>query len=85
MLRYIVAALLGIIFAGPALADELIMVKSQRSAPETLDRLQKIVKDDGFFIVARVAHSEAAKGAGLTLMAYNGRWKVLASVGITFS
>ena len=27
----------------------------------------------------------AQKGAGLTLMAYNGRWKVICSVGITFS
>jgi hypothetical protein len=27
----------------------------------------------------------AQKGAGLTLEAYNGRWKVLCSVGITFS
>lgn len=27
----------------------------------------------------------AFKGAGLTLMAYNGRWKVLSAIGITFS
>ena len=32
-----------------------------------------------------VATFAAFKGAGLTLMAYNGRWKVLAQVGITFS
>lgn len=32
-----------------------------------------------------VATFAAQKGAGLTLMAYNGRWKVLSSVGITFS
>ncbi len=67
MLKYVVAAMLGAIFARPALAEELIMVKSQRNVPETLDRLQMIVKGDGFFIVARVPHSEAAKDAGLTL------------------
>lgn len=32
-----------------------------------------------------VATFAAQKGAGVTLMAYNGRWKVLGSVGITFS
>jgi hypothetical protein len=32
-----------------------------------------------------VATFAAQKGAGLTLMAYNARWKVLSSVGITFS
>ena len=48
-------------------ADDLIAVKSTASVPQTLDKLQKIVSDAGFFIVARVPHSEAAKGAGLTL------------------
>ena len=32
-----------------------------------------------------VATFAAQKGAGLTMMAFNGRWKVLCSVGITFS
>jgi hypothetical protein len=32
-----------------------------------------------------VATFAAQKGAGLTLMAFNGRWKVICSVGITFS
>jgi hypothetical protein len=32
-----------------------------------------------------VATFAAFKGAGLTLMAFNGRWKVLCSVGITFT
>lgn len=52
---------------GPARADELISVKSGKPVGETLDRLQTIVQDDGFFIVGRVPHGEAAKGAGLTL------------------
>jgi len=67
MLKYIAAAMLLVTFVRAAHAEDLIAVKSQRSVPETLDRLQKIVKDNGFFIVGRVPHSEAAKGAGLTL------------------
>lgn len=34
---------------------------------------------------AAVATFAAFKGAGLTLMAYNGRWKVLSQIGITFT
>ena len=67
MLRIILAACLAVMFGGTALADDLIAVKSGKSVSQTLDRLQKLVTDDGFFIVARVPHSEAAKGAGLTL------------------
>lgn len=53
--------------SGIARADDLIVAKSAKPVGETLDRLQAIVKADGFFIVARVPHSEAAKGAGLSL------------------
>ena len=67
MLRIVIAACLAVLFGGAALADDLIAVKSGVSVPQTLDRLQKLVSDAGFFIVARVPHSEAAKGAGLTL------------------
>ncbi len=67
MLKYIAAAMLLVTFVRMAHADEFIAVKDQRSVPETFDRLQKIVKDDGFFIVGHVPHSEAAKDAGLTL------------------
>ncbi len=42
-------------------------MKSARPVKEILDRLQKLVTDEGFFIVGRVPHSDAAKGAGLTL------------------
>ena len=68
MLRYFLAVGLIIGMSVQARADDLIAVKSTKSVSETLDRLKKIVSDDGFFIVARVPHSEAAKGAGLTLL-----------------
>lgn len=67
MFRILAVAVLSLGFVGQALADDLITVKSGLPVTATLDRLQNIVKDDGFFIVARVPHSEAAKGAGLTL------------------
>ena len=67
MFRITIAACMAVIFGGAAVADDLIAVKSGKSVPQTLDRLQKLVTDDGFFVVGRVPHSEAAKGAGLTL------------------
>jgi uncharacterized protein (DUF302 family) len=53
--------------AASARAETLITFKSRLTVHGILDRLQKIVVDKGYFIVARVPHSEAAKGAGLTL------------------
>lgn len=67
MLKFLAVAAVLLGFVGQARADDLITVKSALPVHATLDRLQKIVSDDGFFIVARVPHSEAAKGAGLTL------------------
>ena len=67
MSRAILAFCLALGLVTLARADDLIAVKSGASVPQTLDRLQKIVSDAGFIIVARVPHSEAAKGAGLTL------------------
>ena len=67
MFKYLIVAVLLLSLIGQAQADDLITVKSTQTVHATLERLQKIVSDDGFFIVARVLHSEAAKGAGLTL------------------
>ena len=67
MFRITIAACMAVMFGGAAIADDLIAVKSGKSVPQTLDRLQKLVTDDGFSVVGRVPHSEAAKGAGLTL------------------
>jgi uncharacterized protein (DUF302 family) len=69
MLRYLLAACLMLAVSTQArAADDLIAVKSAMPVKETLDRLQKLVTDDGFFVVARVPHSDAAKGAGLALL-----------------
>ena len=46
---------------------QMLAVKSPHPVKDTLDRLQKYVTEHGFFVVARVPHSEAAKGAGLEL------------------
>ncbi|POR40442.1 DUF302 domain-containing protein [Methylobacterium sp. V23] len=67
MLKVLITALVFVTLGANARADDLIAVKSTRPVKETLDRLQKLVTDDGFFIVGRVPHSEAAKDAGLTL------------------
>ena len=67
MRKMVIAVVSALVFCGAAVADDLIAVKSGASVPQTLDKLQKLVSDAGFFIVARVPHSEAAKGAGLTL------------------
>ena len=67
MLKTFIVACATLAISASAHADDLIRVKSGKPVKETLDTLQKIVTDDGFFIVGRVPHSEAAKGAGLTL------------------
>lgn len=62
-----VGVLLALAFSTPARADDLIVVKSGRAVKETLDRLQGLVTEAGFAVIARVPHSEAAKGVGLSL------------------
>lgn len=67
MLKIFAAACLAVFVNSAAFADDLIAIKSSVPVSQSLDKLQKIVSDAGYFIVARVPHSEAAKGAGLTL------------------
>jgi len=67
MLRAFVAAWIVASSCGASLANDLIEVKSSRSVKETVDRLEQLVKDAGFVVVARVPHSAAASAAGLTL------------------
>lgn len=50
-----------------ARADDLLTAKSSHPGMETLDRVEAAAKSAGFFIVARVDHSGAAEGVGLTL------------------
>ena len=66
MKRLIIAAAL-LLSAHAARAEELLVVKSNHTVMETLDRVETAAKAGGFFIVARVDHSGAAEGAGLKL------------------
>ena len=48
-------------------AEGLITKPSSHSVKETMDKLEKIVKNKGFNVAARVNHAAAAKTKGLTL------------------
>jgi len=48
-------------------AEGLINKTSSHSVKETMDRFEKIVKDKGFNVVARVNHAAAAIKSGSTL------------------
>ncbi len=48
-------------------AEGLIVKISNHSVQETMDRFEKIVKDKGFNVAARVNHSAAAVKSGSTL------------------
>jgi uncharacterized protein (DUF302 family) len=48
-------------------ADGLISKTSSHSVKETMDRFERIVKEKGFNIAARVNHAAAAKKSGATL------------------
>lgn len=50
-------------------AEGLINKVSSHSVKETMDRFEKIVKDKGFNVVARVNHAAAAVKSGSTLRA----------------
>jgi uncharacterized protein (DUF302 family) len=67
MLRAVVAVWIAVSFCGVSSANDLIEVKSPRSVNETVNRLEGLVKDAGFVVVARVPHSAAALAEGLTL------------------
>lgn len=58
----------GLVFATAVFAaDGLITVKSQRSAPETMDRLEEIVKERGLKVFARIDHAAGAASVGKEL------------------
>ncbi len=50
-------------------ADGLIAVKSSYSAKDTMDRLEKIVKERGLNVFARIDHAAGASRVGKTLRA----------------
>lgn len=48
-------------------ADGLISLKSPHSAPETMDRLEEIVKERGLKVFARIDHAAGAAAIGTQL------------------
>jgi uncharacterized protein (DUF302 family) len=69
MKKLIVVSLLSLFFMGAALADKagLVTKKSNHSAEQTIDRLQKILKKKGIIIFARVSHTKGAKNVKIPL------------------
>lgn len=65
-----ICAVFGLLFfvAGYAWgADGLVMVKSAHAPGETIDRLEKLVKEKGLTVFARVDHAGGAAKVGKTL------------------
>jgi uncharacterized protein (DUF302 family) len=48
-------------------ADGLVRVLSAFEPGETMNRLEKVIKDKGLTVFARIDHAEGAKAAGLAL------------------
>lgn len=69
MTRTICMALASLFLAWPAnaAAAELIKKKSPYSVEETLDRLEKALKEKNIVVVVRVDHARNAESAGLKL------------------
>ncbi|MCP5155579.1 MAG: DUF302 domain-containing protein [Ectothiorhodospiraceae bacterium] len=60
--------MLALVLAGLVQADASLVVKrSANSVQATIDRLESIVRDKGFSVVARVDHAAAAAKVGQTL------------------
>ncbi len=58
----------GILLMLPAQAAQgLVAMSSSHGVAETVDRLEKIVTDAGFNVIARVNHGKAAKGVDIDL------------------
>ena len=68
MKRLIIVLAIFFLSTTAALAAEGMITKtSSHSVQKTMDRFEKIVKDKGFTVVARVNHAAAAKQSGDTL------------------
>jgi len=60
--------LLGLLLALPAYAaDGMIVLGSHYGVAKTVDRLENIVTNAGFNVIARVNHGKAAKNVGVDL------------------
>lgn len=79
------AGVLAATLAAPVVGTDdgkVILITSNTASAHTLTATGLLQTGTAFVNVATFA---AQKGAGLTLMAYQGKWNVLGSVGITFS
>ena len=65
MIRFVLA--LFVFASAPAAAEELLAVKGAATVAGTLDRLEAVVKANGFSVVARVDHAANAERVGLEL------------------
>jgi len=64
-MKQLAIGLIPLVLAGVALAEEPLVVKpSENSVDVTLDRLEAIVAEKGFRVVARVDHAAAADEVG---------------------
>lgn len=66
-MKNLVFALTILLFSNFSFADTMITKTSNNSVAETLNKLEKIVAEKGFGIVARVNHAAAAEKSGLSL------------------
>lgn len=65
--RFLLAAALSALVSVAGAADGLVSVKSPRSAKETMDRLEGLVKQRGLSVFARIDHAAGAAKVGKSL------------------
>jgi uncharacterized protein (DUF302 family) len=66
-IRFLAAAALSAVVLQASAADGLVAVKSPHGAKATMDKLEKIVRDKGLNIFARIDHAAGAAKVGKTL------------------
>ncbi len=70
-LTKVLSVALVLCFSGVAVAeasdDDMVSKKSHHDVATTLDRLEKIVKEKGITVMARVDHAKNAQGVGMEL------------------
>jgi uncharacterized protein (DUF302 family) len=65
--RFLLAVALSALVSVAGAADGLVTVKSPRSAKETMDRLEGVVKQRGLTVFARIDHAAGAAKVGKSL------------------
>ena len=67
VLRILVAVLMSTLASVASAADGLVAVKSPHSAKATMDKLEKVVKQRGLNVFARIDHAAGAAKVGKSL------------------